>query len=1307
MTSKVLVRNFLICGLDVNAGLEAVENGTGGDCGSSSTGSGSSRSSTASSSDFNPMERAYQPTLLRIMPQRDLGSNFNPDAMSRLLLPEGLRFCTEREIADCPNKSHSFVVTKEDGDKLYGVSLSFYEEVTDSNICHAVHTLQKMYSTEAEGGTLKRTDRVRPRSARAPSERSRSLPRHYQQSRLSTSTLDLSSATYDYRKNTLYVTKAIAVLCAEPLVNIAQQILTSMQKYIQKSDFDIQVLEGLVSNLINDIPVPNNGRSVRFWCLGDAVTLSMPRVPLELPLFDYNLLDFFDILGIENAISLFICILLEHQVLVYSKECDKLMLVCESVTALLYPFAWQHVYVPILPPNLENFLDAPVPYVMGLLRRTHDLELSKKGCVCIVDIDNGELELPEEIPEFPYQQEFIDEIRNTIVKFGGKDGAIVLKEHAIETRENLESSNGGQSQMLDNSDTMEQLNQMINKFESISAAKPFTGAPKYDRLKLNNALREVFCNRFVHMFLSYEHFVILADESDFSLTPQQQETQQNFDKISFLSDQKQSHLPFLSGFLETQMFSTFIDECIEKMSQETIIETPFEIRLVMLKDRYGDSLVRTPTYEPCDKSLEISSEALAKRLKKVELTVTPQKSNQNAKNSAGSRQQQQQQKTVTPGVFPLLDPSKFEGKTNSAIFVRGDRKSKSIDPGLLPTQKISLLNASPAAIAETNWNFVNQLLKECKSKTKRILLEKLGQEAVEWGHGAQFSGSEENMLVASVCDLIERIWSHGLQNRQGKSSLWHFLYKFGRANEKIMRFKGTLGTQSFYSPLIKSKPFLLPDHARPVQVLNNPNRRTPTFDSTLMAMVHNVSTIHEIKTDIGYARAWIRLALERKCLSKFLHVLASDPVLLKNLYKRYAFLRSEDEREQSLYYLETLTTVEFSCFTNAYPNSSLLYQVLIFPSSKSGHNPCTSNVWIHVVGSYGETSIIHIPRGVIHFSFWTKNLGVITSMRVGHDNAGSTPNWLIEHVLLRNEFTGQTFKFSCGRWLGQSVDDGSTERYLVGYPVAKDANLQNLVQICAYPPEHTCPAVAIKSAEPEENEIVELQTRLGDAINRIIKFYHKSLNEKISYAHLMCGEHGLVHALIQIFTFGFKSARLFGRNLSVWDFFLKVTMDFNNSMAHFISQMPNSPLNSPKRGSNTLENPRRNSSLSNLLDSPKRAPGSNTPQNTLPRAKQFTRMYTKLITRIETTCSRLGKDDKFQLFVCLAAYDRLLGKIITDLTKAIAAQQLYEENSFLRNPNLASFLTHILEALEDISVPVDPAMKATFEKHNFTFTNRK
>lgn len=36
----------------------------------------------------------------------------------------------------------------------------------------------------------------------------------------------------------------------------------------------------------------------------------------------------------------------------------------------------------------------------------------------------------------------------------------------------------------------------------------------------------------------------------------------NFDKASFLSDQPQRHRPFLSRFLETQMFATLIDNKI-------------------------------------------------------------------------------------------------------------------------------------------------------------------------------------------------------------------------------------------------------------------------------------------------------------------------------------------------------------------------------------------------------------------------------------------------------------------------------------------------------------------------------------------------------------------------------------------------------------------------------------------------------------------------------------------------------------------------------------------------------------------------
>ena len=52
-----------------------------------------------------------------------------------------------------------------------------------------------------------------------------------------------------------------------------------------------------------------------------------------------------------------------------------------------------------------------------------------------------------------------------------------------------------------------------------------------------------------------------------------------------------------------------------------------------------------------------------------------------------------------------------------------------------------------------------------------MLVQKMGQEAVDLGHGeVTVVGVEENTLIASLCDLLERIWSHGLQQKQVGSS---------------------------------------------------------------------------------------------------------------------------------------------------------------------------------------------------------------------------------------------------------------------------------------------------------------------------------------------------------------------------------------------------------------------------------------------------------------------------------------------------------------------------------------------------------
>lgn len=64
------------------------------------------------------------------------------------------------------------------------------------------------------------------------------------------------------------------------------------------------------------------------------------------------------------------------------------------------------------------------------------------------------------------------------------------------------------------------------------------------------------------------------------------ESLHNFDKASFLSDQQQHHRPFLSQFLESQMFATLIDNKIMASWDESEVDLNlrlFDIRIKILR----------------------------------------------------------------------------------------------------------------------------------------------------------------------------------------------------------------------------------------------------------------------------------------------------------------------------------------------------------------------------------------------------------------------------------------------------------------------------------------------------------------------------------------------------------------------------------------------------------------------------------------------------------------------------------------------------------------------------------------------------
>ncbi|XP_044737255.1 DENN domain-containing protein 5B isoform X2 [Chrysoperla carnea] len=1255
---------FVICGLDLHSGLELDR--LAGD-----------------SLQSSPLERAYKTKVLGHYPENVTWNPFDPQAIGLLCLPAGLRFRTQKHsIINTPH-FHSFVITREDGCRYYGHSLVFYEEVTNRDICNAMHTLQAMHITELSSNQPNNPPRMR-----TPKEnQSRSLPRHF---KLAVHNSAGALSYYDITKDKLYVTKSIALVSQSSYTHAAQMFLVNLYKCLPRRPTSNLSLESYVYNLLYEVSLPQEGRSVRIYLPPTEPSLppqpfilQRPAPPVELPSLDFTLRMVFVWLGVDAVVHLFTCLLLEHQILLRSNDCQKLMIVAECMTSLLFPFIWPHVYVPILPISMHHFLDAPVPFLMGLYSGSeNNFKVASEATLCYVDIDKPSVQLPEELPEFPHLQSFIAELTSALDKNGisiSKMESVTITKsqqqhdnimstsctlpsgyhhharrkhslHDVLERERPPSPPGSaRNEALQRiADIVRRTGVALDKTDNAHPVDQYA-----DDLKFNNIIREIFLNRFVHIFQSYEHFVILPnqDKQDWL---NNRDTMQNFDKASFLSDQPEQHRPFLSSFLESQMFATLIDNKIMSSWGDYFINLIiFDHRIKLLRQRHGgETLVRSLTYEPCTLARE-TQRLVERRLANPDMDC-PQ-----PREVIRSR-------TKCYRTFPLLDADslkppdrKREQRFRSTLATipppANYRPVALLVPAMQEKLQAKQNELSPALIAQANWTFVGKLLKDCKSKTKRMLVAALGAEAAALGHGCDAASAvEESTLVSSLCDLLERVWAHSLIHRKGKSALWTHLLLYQEQRQNTLPSGGN--EHNSLTPDVTDEENTPPS---PNRILKN--EQLPNLPDSLLFDMRNIQAMSDVKTHIGMARAWIRLALEKKQLSRHLRTLLSDSHILRSLYKRSAFLRSEDEREQFLYHLLSLNAVDYFCFTSTYPTTILPYRVIIFPSRKSGSNTVSANVWVVLSGSLAETKQVFVPRQSLDFVIHHKNLGVLTTMRIGHDNSGLWTKWMVEHVVVRNEVTGHTYKFPCGRWLGRGIDDGSTERLLVASLVPRHVDSDELVQSCKTPPRCRSPSVTRPELRPSE-----IQHLIGDCVNRIVKWHYRKRSDKnSSLTALLCGEGGLVHCLEQAFLCGFRSSRLFGRNLYLWDYFVRVKEHFEVSLNEESSVNNTDYLKAPDRAT------RRQSAVTNH------------------EQIAVWRCYSHLMDEIQNVSQSLGKDGKFQLFICLGVREHLLHRMLVPMSSTRATIEMYEEQSFLRNRGLLTFLRQILEPLDELDVVLE------------------
>ncbi|ODM98279.1 Suppression of tumorigenicity 5 protein [Orchesella cincta] len=93
------------------------------------------------------------------------------------------------------------------------------------------------------------------------------------------------------------------------------------------------------------------------------------------------------------VIKLFGSLLLERKVVLLSRALSTLSLCVEALESLLYPFSWQHTFVPILPLDMTDVIDAPAPFLIGVLRssRTAWDKTLDDGIVVDLDVDHGKI----------------------------------------------------------------------------------------------------------------------------------------------------------------------------------------------------------------------------------------------------------------------------------------------------------------------------------------------------------------------------------------------------------------------------------------------------------------------------------------------------------------------------------------------------------------------------------------------------------------------------------------------------------------------------------------------------------------------------------------------------------------------------------------------------------------------------------------------------------------------------------------------------------------------------------------------------
>lgn len=94
--------------------------------------------------------------------------------------------------------------------------------------------------------------------------------------------------------------------------------------------------------------------------------------------FQRNLTEYYNAVDAHNMMIIFASMLYERRIIFTSKKLYRLSACVQSANSVIYPMNWQHIFIPVLPMALMDYLLAPMPYLIGVPEVIYQVLLTYK-----------------------------------------------------------------------------------------------------------------------------------------------------------------------------------------------------------------------------------------------------------------------------------------------------------------------------------------------------------------------------------------------------------------------------------------------------------------------------------------------------------------------------------------------------------------------------------------------------------------------------------------------------------------------------------------------------------------------------------------------------------------------------------------------------------------------------------------------------------------------------------------------------------------------------------------------------------------